>query len=57
MDTFSKKGINCQQRMNYSISGLIPAQVFTVSIAAINSAGVGKLSTFNANTTNGSKCN
>ena len=47
----------CQKRMKYSISGLIPEQVFTVSIAAVNSAGVGKLSTLKANTTNGSKCN
>ena len=47
----------CQRRMKYYISGLIPAQVFTVSIAAVNAAGVGKLSTLKASTTNGSKCN
>ena len=56
MEKCSKKCINCHERMKYSVSGLIPAQVFTVSIAAINSAGDGKLSTLNASTINGSKC-
>ena len=53
MENSSNK--KCKEKMRYSILGLIPAQVFTVSIAAVNSAGVGKLSTLNATTTNGSK--
>ena len=56
MEKCSKKCINCQEGTKYSISGLIPAQVFTVSVAAVNAAGVGKLSYINASTTNGSKC-
>ena len=49
--------ITCPERMKYSVSGLIPAQVFTVSIAAVNAAGDGKVSTLKASTTNGRKCN
>ena len=45
----------CQERMRYSISGLIPAQVFTVAISAVNAAGDGKVSTLKASTTIGSK--
>ena len=51
----NSSNIKCKEKMRYSISELIPAQVFTVSIAAVNAAGVGKLSTQNATTTKGSK--
>ena len=51
----NSSNIKCKEKMRYPISGLIPAQVFTVSIAAVNAAGIGKLSTENVNTTKGSK--
>ncbi|XP_041350698.1 receptor-type tyrosine-protein phosphatase eta-like [Gigantopelta aegis] len=53
MEATSPNRIKSQDRMNYSISGLIPAQNFTITIAAVNAAGVGRLSTLNASTTGG----
>ncbi|XP_041350697.1 receptor-type tyrosine-protein phosphatase T-like [Gigantopelta aegis] len=53
VEVTSPNRIECQDKMNYSISGLISAQNFTVTIAAVNAAGVGKLSTLNASTTGG----